>query len=143
MVIQPSSAEFKRVQAAVKKARVGTYDMEIMNNLFGRTCVVLPREEYALLTGELREEGHDKWLGGGWAKRWDPQRVREMAKYVHFSDDPLPKPWLAKQEEVEGFQPGCFGVGEGLDCQDRDFWMDLYRDFGERREVSCVPVMKM
>ncbi|RDL38128.1 uncharacterized protein BP5553_05561 [Venustampulla echinocandica] len=42
MLIQPSASEFARVNKAIKKAGLGTYDMEIVNRLYGTDCVVLP-----------------------------------------------------------------------------------------------------
>ena len=64
--------------------------------------------------------------------------VLREAKYVHFSDDPLPKPWEHMSgKTMENMKPRCVGhPGENQDCRARDIWLELYRDFGERRKVS-------
>ncbi|PBP21639.1 hypothetical protein BUE80_DR007474 [Diplocarpon rosae] len=106
MLIQPSAYEFSRVEDAIKEARLGVYDMEIVNKLYGRDCVVLPHRRYALLTGEFRAVDHSKWLEAG-SEVWDPEEVRREANFVHFSDDPLPKPWLAEEKKIRLYEPDC------------------------------------
>jgi hypothetical protein len=136
MVISPSTLEFARVQRAISKAQLETYDMEIVNSLYGSDCVVLPHKNYALLSGEFRSWNHGKYMSGG--GEWDTGEVVGEARYVHFSDDPLPKPWVeARAKEVEGVRPPCdMGVGvRGVDCRGREFWDWLYEDFRGRRKV--------
>lgn len=140
MLIEPSDREFWRVQKAMESARLGYYDMEIMNKLYGRTCKVLPHQKYALLTGEFRKgsgsRSHAEWVKGGVQKEWDPEVVRREAKVVHFSDDPLPKPWAIEKGQLEKFRPDCVGgVGWEEDCRERDVWMGFYEDFARRRKV--------
>lgn len=67
----------------------------------------------------------------------------EEAKFVHFSDWPLPKPWLPHTEEAyQKKLPVCREVENGQDCRDRDVWTGLYQDFMERREVrGAVPLL--
>jgi len=108
--------------------------MEIINNLFGNICELLPQREYALLTGEFRSSDHGAFMG---EEEWDPDRVRAEAKFVHFSDYPFPKPWeestIKEQEEAV---PKCGIDKEGReDCRARDIWVELYRDFKMRRKV--------
>jgi hypothetical protein len=70
---------------------------------------------------------------------WNGSRILEEAKYIHFSDWPVPKPWLAVPEEVKAnSQPECVAGlnGKADDCTDRDLWLGLYDDFSSRREVS-------
>ncbi|KAH7357064.1 alphaN-acetylglucosamine transferase [Rhexocercosporidium sp. MPI-PUGE-AT-0058] len=138
MLIQPSEPESWRVKKAMEKARLGYYDMEIMNKLYGRECLVLPHQPYALLTGEFRTESHSKWLKSGTQEVWDPDVVRSEAKVVHFSDAPMPKPWLASKKQIEKYQPKCVGgVGFEDDCRARDIWLNLYTDFKDRRKEIC------
>jgi len=70
------------------------------------------------------------------------------ARYVHFSDWPVAKPWLATSGAVHGGQePKCrkraVGVdGDGRvveveDCSERTVWRNLYQDFRERRKRVC------
>jgi hypothetical protein len=60
---------------------------------------------------------------------------------VHFSDWPLPKPWLLKNKaQVEPFQPECHLTDVGEDCRDREIWLSLYADFAQRRKICDVTV---
>ncbi|EKD12736.1 uncharacterized protein L3040_006887 [Drepanopeziza brunnea f. sp. 'multigermtubi'] len=139
MLIQPSASEFSRIQDAIRDAHLGFYDMEIVNMLYGRECLVLPHKPYALLTGELRSGDHSKWLKGG-HENWDPDSVMKQAKLVHFSDHPLPKPWSATKSMRESAQPVCLdgeGQGQGEGCRERKIWMGLYEDFKTRRKNIC------
>ena len=138
MVIQPSEQQFERVQTEIKKAGYGVYDMEIINRLFRQDCIILPHQKYALLTGEFRSKDHGSFLENG-DEVWDPQTAFMEAKFVHFSDHPLPKPWEATQEEMDKAKPQCDVDSSGEEnCRARDIWLDLYSDFRERRKVSYV-----
>jgi hypothetical protein len=65
----------------------------------------------------------------------------DEAKFVHFSDWPLPKPWLLKNKaQVEPFQPECHLTDVGEDCRDREIWLSLYADFAQRRKICDVTV---
>ncbi|KAF4629827.1 hypothetical protein G7Y89_g8312 [Cudoniella acicularis] len=99
MLLTPSHQTFSLVQKEIKKAGDGIYDMEIVNRVFGGECKVLPHREYALLTGEFRrkEKEHGAYIGE--MEEWDPEREVKRAKYVHFSDHPLPKPWEVMTEK--------------------------------------------
>lgn len=143
MVLTPSADAFHDVQQTIdRKAGYGFYDMEVMNYLFGRTCQVLPREPYALLTGEFRRRDHAAFLesGSGSGKHgWDPDAVLLQAKVVHFSDHPLPKPWLATDEEIMAAKPDCWFFAEvGEECAAQEIWMELYKAFRYKRAVSDI-----
>lgn len=133
MLIQPSITEFKRVTAAIDTARLSEFDMEILNNLYSNTARVLPHRTYALLTDVFRddEENRRAYLGTR-TEKWDPQKVLQEAKYVHFSDWPMAKPWVADLEVMEELKPRCL---DG-DCRAQKIWLGLYSDFRERRQVS-------
>lgn len=142
MLIQPSAGEFARVQTALAQmARLGVYDMEIVNALYGRECLVLPHRTYALLTGELRAADHAKWLRGSGGETWDVEEVMREARLVHFSDDPLPKPWEATGDSMEKYQPACDAQGEGGGCREKEVWLGLYEDFKARRKVCDRPAL--
>jgi len=134
MLIEPSTSEFLRVQKAIKKAAYGTYDMEIINELYGNDCAILPHRKYGLLTGEFRSKEHAKYMG---SEKWDPVVAIQEAKTVHFSDYPFPKPWQeAWWQEIDKTQPDCEVDAKGQeDCNARYIWLDLYEDFKERRKV--------
>lgn len=135
MLIQPSVDNFKRIKKAIKSATGTIYDMEIINDLFGDSCIVIPHRWYGLLSGEFRSRTHANFLEQN--ERWDPMKVIKEAKLVHFSDNPLPKPWIeAPQKMMATMKPHCTISSTGReDCRAKDIWMELYLDFKERREV--------
>jgi alpha-N-acetylglucosamine transferase len=142
MLITPSAAEFERIQALTKKAGLGMSDMEIVNQLFGKTCMVLPHRKYALLTGEFRreEKGHRGFLEDSPSTRkskqtnkasknseaspvntkdeWNPETAYQEASLIHFSDHPMPKPWeWIGVKDVLDNRPKCVrnaGEAEGI-----------------------------
>lgn len=138
MLITPSSYTFSLVQSAIDRASGSIYDMEIVNSLFGDSCILLPHRRYGLLTGEFRSHTHKQFLEQN--ERWDPEKVIREAKYVHFSDDPFPKPWVhTTGNMVERMKPKCVVAEEGKeDCRARDIWLELYKDFKERRKHVCT-----
>jgi alpha-N-acetylglucosamine transferase len=137
MVLEPSAKEFARVQKSIENAEYGTYDMDIMNTLYGNDCSVLPHRKYLLLTGQFRSKSHVEYMG---REKWDPVVAIKEAKFVHFSDYPIPKPWYqASWQEVEKSQPDCELDDSRVDhCQARYIWLDLYEDFKERRKVKVT-----
>jgi hypothetical protein len=143
LLLEPSQREFARIEKAVSNAAERDFDMEILNQLYNKSALVLPHKPYFLVTGEFRNNemaGHEAYLGDG-DEKWDARRVRREAKYVHFSDWPMPKPWIsAPADFVASKQPDCGldGKGEG-DCTTREVWSDLYRDFAARRKVRSFP----
>jgi hypothetical protein len=135
VLVEPSGFEFRRVLDAFGRKKDEDFDTEIVNELYGDNCMIIPHRRYALLTGEFTKKEHHQYLGSK-EEMWDPQKVLDEAKFVHFSDWPLPKPWLPYTEELYQQQsPDCHGVENRQDCRDRDIWSGLYRDFTERREV--------
>ncbi|KAG4411893.1 hypothetical protein IFR04_014984, partial [Cadophora malorum] len=75
----------------------------------------------------------------GLGKGWDVEQVLSEARVVHFSDSPLPKPWLASEEQIQKFRPECTGgVGWEEDCREREAWVGFYEDFKRRRKDVCA-----
>ncbi|KAI8672061.1 hypothetical protein NCS56_00668400 [Fusarium sp. Ph1] len=138
MLIEPSKAEFDRVIAKINSASSEEYDMEIVNSLYRESALILPHRRYAMLTGEFRENNHAKYLGSD-VEVWDPAVAYSEAKLIHFSDWPLPKPWLPISEEQRlDIQPGCTNRTDGSeDCTARAIWNSLYTDFKKKREEVC------
>ena len=112
--------------------------------------MVLPHRQYGLITGEFRAADHDNFLGNDY-EVWDPEKVLREASLVHFSDWPLPKPWVMWPWNLVGeMMPKCktSASGEGAaeegqrggktDCRDRDIWKGLYDDFRKRRKDICA-----
>lgn len=99
MLIQPSEFEFNRVMNATSHAKSDDYDMEIVNYLYRDSALILPHRPYDILTGEFRSNDHADYLGNA-IERWDPDAVLKEAKYLHFSDWPVPKVCLLPSRPV-------------------------------------------
>lgn len=139
LLLQPSEYEFDRVMKATNDAGDKDYDMDILNNLYQDSAMILPHRRYDLLTGEFRGDDHQKYLQDD-QQQWDPEAIMKEAKYIHFSDWPLPKPWLAKPEAVDKSKPSCGQLSvtnQTEDCRDRDIWVGIYADFRRRRREIC------
>ena len=136
MLIQPTDAEFQRLMRAADRdinnangKIIG--DMDIVSDLYKDSGMILPHRPYAILTGEFREQNHTKYLGNS-EEVWDADRVLKEAKFVHFSDWPYPKPWIAPPSRLPVDRvPKC--VPEN--CRDREIWLWFYDDFKERMQV--------
>lgn len=150
VLIEPSYAEYQALMEASRPVVHGQivtnstpghemYDMELLNERYGGSALVLPHRQYGLLTGEFRTKDHRNFLGNDYEK-WDPDRVLSEAKLVHFSDWPLPKPWVMwPQALLAEMLPKCDvkpGTDEESGCRDREVWRELYEDFRRRRKVS-------
>lgn len=65
----------------------------------------------------------------------------EEAKFVHFSDWPMPKPWLElRPGMLEKHQPDCRKISsetDEMDCADCEIWLGIRKDFTERRQRIC------
>ncbi|KAH7110089.1 glucose N-acetyltransferase 1 [Dendryphion nanum] len=142
MVLTPSLPEFNRLRslttAGGNQAMVQAhkFDMELMNERFGAHAMVLPHRPYALLSGEFRAKNHTAYLGNP-AEEWSAEKAYAEAKLVHFSDWPLPKPWIMwPLEGLAEIQPDCSGSRQGS-CAERRIWKGLYEDFRRRRKDVC------
>ncbi|KAL7934209.1 nucleotide-diphospho-sugar transferase [Trichoderma chlorosporum] len=149
MVIQPDKREFERIQKRIQLADKDEYDMELLNELYADTAMVLPHRPYALLSSEFRETEHHLYLGSE-TEEWDPVAVMNEAKTVHFSDFPVPKPWkvhltTGDRDNIVNLEPKCGmkknaddGDKKEKDCSGRDVWRELYADFRERKARVCA-----
>lgn len=141
MLVQPDTFEFERVMEKIENAGSRDYDMEIVNDLYKDSALILPHRPYDVLTSEWRSKKHENYLGSD-REPWDPIAIYNEAKFVHFSDWPVSKPWLDTPDHViKEKQPEC---PEGQDtCVERDIWNGFYQDFKERKQVrhySCAPL---
>jgi hypothetical protein len=150
MLLEPNPHEIlammevlRQWQSQLDYAKSKKYDMDLLNHRFGASAMVLPHRPYTLLTAEFRSHNHSSYLGTRNADkldprgRWDPDQALKEAKLVHFSDWPLPKPWI--MWPVEGLvemQPDC-GGGTQRSCREREIWKKLYDDFRRRRKDIC------
>ncbi|KAJ4334765.1 hypothetical protein N0V95_009079 [Ascochyta clinopodiicola] len=142
MVLQPDLDEFERFKQTMgggghkELVDAHRFDMELVNERFEESALVLPHRPYALLTGEFRRHDHSAYLGNAF-ETWDADKVYGEAKLVHFSDWPLPKPWIMwPTEGLEEMQPDCGGSHLGS-CAERKIWKHLYDDFRRRRRDIC------
>ena len=138
MLVTPSTAEFDRVMAAVDTVGGNAYDMEVVNALYGDTARVLPHRPYVMLSQVLRwETDAERALYLGEGVPWDAARAVAEAKYVHFSDWPMPKPWLPMPQGLKmEKQPKC-GAGEET-CAARELWNGWYDEYRERKQVCPI-----
>lgn len=150
-VIEPSYREYSSLREDIKPASSGQiemnltanrYDMEVLNARYGDSALVLPHRQYGLVSGEFRTKKHERFLGSS-HEEWNPDKALSEAKFVHFSDWPLPKPWVMwPQAQLAELQPACDnkpGTMEESGCRDREVWKELYNDFRRRRKVRLPP----
>lgn len=138
LLIQPDHVEFQRILEMIESTTQDDYDMEIVNALYGESAMVLPHRPYDMLTGEWRRATHARYLGSD-VEVWDPALVLSEAKYVHFSDWPVPKPWLDVPDELRrDNQPPCRLINGEKSCLERQIWNAFYADFAEQRRVSAL-----
>ena len=135
LLVQPSKEEYERVVDRIGSAGPSEYDMDILNQLYGSTALVLPHRRYCLVSGEFRSDDHSNYLGPSGS--WDAAKIFSEAKFIHFSDWPVPKPWRYMTTQVKAkHQPRCHEV-DGMEvCTERQIWTHLYDDFRRRREVG-------
>jgi hypothetical protein len=138
MVIQPSSSEFVRLEQEVGNATAGEVAMDIISRLYNETLLKLPQRPYHLNTGEFRLWDHRSYLGTR-REMWNPTKILREAKFVHFFDPPLPKPWIGlSKKERTNYAPRCRSGGpHRMDCRDRFAWFRFYSDFSNRRMNIC------
>lgn len=152
VLLEPSYNEYKALMEKVQgveanQLETGTdaslrelYDMELLNERYGGSALVLPHRQYGLVTGEFRTKDHRNFLGND-HESWNPDKALSEAKLVHFSDWPLPKPWIMwPQAQMAKMQPICDrnpGTPEESGCRDREVWKQLYEDFRLKRKDIC------
>jgi len=151
LLLTPSTSTFSLIETAIKNAAPDQYDMDILNSLFKNRILRIPQRPYNLLSGEFRRTNHDAYLSTRSSltpppskripsQTWDPEEALSSAAYLHFSDWPIPKPWMrASQALLNTYMPKCrksewFGA---TDCRDRNVWTKLYFDFALRRMNVC------
>jgi alpha-N-acetylglucosamine transferase len=137
MLIEPSKSEFDRVLKSMKHRKANDFDMDIINDLYSKDCHVIPHRRYNLVSGEFRKlDQHEAYLGSA-KEEWDPTKIINETKYIHFSDWPYPKPWIMPtHDDDRKLKPKCKALASGeVDCRDRDVWRWIYKDFKSRRKV--------
>ncbi|KAJ4328350.1 hypothetical protein N0V84_001221 [Fusarium piperis] len=144
MVVQPDKVEMERILHKIETIENTEYDMEVINDLYLDSAMVIPHRPYGLLTAEFRMKDHSQYLGSN-TEKWDAVAVMNEAKYVHFSDWPVPKPWVQDSAMRLQKQPQC-PTADGKDtqetCVEREIWNKLYTEFAENRKRICESVGK-
>ncbi len=147
VLLQPSETEYQRLMAASRPDNrpQGHLGMEILNRFYGDSAMVLPHQQYGILSGEFRALDHSKFLGNSYDK-WNADRTFREASLIHFSDWPLPKPWIMWPHKLIGeLIPKCYS-DRGLEvqhCKEKEIWLDLYDDFRKRRKDICALLSEM
>ncbi|CAG7961508.1 unnamed protein product [Penicillium salamii] len=149
IVVEPSFREYSRITDDALPAKTGQvevnvtdhrYDMDLLNARYGDSAMVLPHRHYGLLSGEFRTKDHRRFLGND-DEVWDPDHVLAQAKFVHFSDWPVPKPWVMWSPELLAEQqPKCDyhpGTPQESGCRDREIWKMLYDKYRRKRKDVC------
>ncbi|KAL4886460.1 nucleotide-diphospho-sugar transferase [Aspergillus karnatakaensis] len=143
MLLEPNEGNFARIMAEAEVS--GDFDMEILNHLFADSAMILPHRRYALLTGEFRNKDHRLYLSEDRDAEWNAMAEASRAYLVHFSDWPLPKPWLPhSKQEWEAVMPGCGDGEEDKEredrprCADRVIWTGFYEEFWADRARVCA-----
>ncbi|KAK3995644.1 nucleotide-diphospho-sugar transferase [Cladorrhinum sp. PSN332] len=140
MLLEPNQGRYQRMINEAKES--GDYDMEVINHMFKDSAMILPHRGLALLTGEFRSEDHSSYLAGDEDDTWDAMAEAASAYLVHFSDWPLPKPWVQHSEgQWDAALPKCNGDGESRstrrDCPDRVVWTGFYESYSRERDQQC------
>ena len=142
ILLEPSEPEYQRLMTASRPDHrpKGEYDMEILNRFYSDSALVLPHRQYGLITGEFRTTDHSNYLGN-YFEKWNPDLIFREASLVHFSDWPLPKPWVMWPHQLIGeIMPKCQYAENGMveSCKNKEIWMGLYDDFRKRRKEVCA-----
>ncbi|KAH6896691.1 nucleotide-diphospho-sugar transferase [Thelonectria olida] len=136
VLIQPDTVEFERIIHKIATTTENDYDMEIVNDLYRDSAMILPHRPYDMLTGEWRRTEHSHYLGSD-REVWDPATVLSEAKFIHFSDWPVPKPWMFVPEDIKrANQPRCRMINGEESCLEQEIWNRFYTNFAEQRLVS-------
>ncbi|KAL7940825.1 glycosyltransferase family 8 protein [Trichoderma barbatum] len=140
MLIEPNTHRYERI---INEAmRSGEFDMEVMNELFKDSAMILPHRRLALLTGEFRNKNHYKYLAPDEDEEWNALVEADRAYLVHFSDWPLPKPWRPHTEaQWQTALPECpdedIKKPDRLRCADRFVWTRFYTDYDNDKRTYC------
>ncbi|KAK4861590.1 hypothetical protein LT330_003625 [Penicillium expansum] len=140
MLIEPNVNTYKRIIDEATAS--GDFDMEVLNHLFKDSAMILPHRRLALLTGEFRQSDHDRYMSENKDEEWNAMAEVSRAYLVHFSDWPLPKPWLYHTDaEWEAALPACpDNDTEHADrprCADRVMWSGFYESYYRDKESVC------
>jgi hypothetical protein len=139
-LMTPSAKSFAQISKAIQTLSPTEDDLSVLETLFHGQIIRIPQRPFALLAGEYRRKSHAHYIGNRWPKKWDPDYMLGESRILHFSDHPIPKPWIkASQVLLNRNMPKCknsewFGASN---CRDRAVWLKLYRDYADMRKAVC------
>ncbi|KAE9571765.1 hypothetical protein CGMCC3_g12293 [Colletotrichum fructicola] len=140
MLIEPNEGRYKKIMD--EALRSGDFDMEVVNHMFKDSAMILPHRRLALLTGEFRAKDHTKYLAPEEDEEWNAMGEVSRSFLVHFSDWPLPKPWLPRtKQQWEAALPQCSDDDVEREdrprCADRVMWSGFYEDYDREKSEQC------
>lgn len=134
MLIKPSRKLYESAQSLMRERRPTDFDMEIINSLTRVPSIkstVLPYRHNLLLTGLFKD--HSSYEG---STAWDAEQEYQTACYVHFSDAPMPKPWI-DDRGASFAQHGPKCPEGGILCDDVRIWREIHRIFRDEMMHLC------
>jgi alpha-N-acetylglucosamine transferase len=140
MLIEPQKERYRQI---LKEAlRSGDFDMEVVNRMFKDSAMILPHRRLALLTGEFRKTEHSQYLAGEEGEEWNAMGEVSRSVLVHFSDWPLPKPWLPRsRKQWENVMPKCsktdVETADKPKCADQMMWKSFYETYDMEKKIQC------
>lgn len=119
--------------------RPDDYDMEIINRylddqwkLNGLKIGLLNHSVYGVLSGEFKQLDHSRYFSSSLSStRWNSGEILQKIKLIHFSNAPIPKPWLLHPDEM-GPWISCNPASGSLvlvDCDLLHHWTWIHRAF--------------
>ncbi|KAL8811934.1 MAG: hypothetical protein Q9200_001402 [Gallowayella weberi] len=157
LLIKPSKLEFPRVPRAIEGSSPNEFDMDLVKNHYRDNALILPHRPYNMLMAEYRNTGNHKAYMGSEEEPFDPEKALKEAKFLHFSDWPVPKvkslslyipttmltykqPWLPTADHLQKTMPPCIPVSNtnNTDCRQQKMWLGFYDDFAQRRKAVCT-----
>ena len=140
MLIEPNEGRHKTIVAEAISS--GDFDMEVINRLFSDSAMILPHRRLALLTGEFRATDHHKYTADDESEEWNAMQEVSRAYLVHFSDWPLPKPWMPRTpEQWNAALPNCpeddVERPDRPRCADQFMWKGIYADYDRHKGKRC------
>lgn len=175
MVIRPSEELYEGLLEVTSRKGHAEYDMDVINTLvrtsaYRRRLGLLPWHKYMVLTGIFRDPSKYFHTGSripesppegqasnatssllrkdgdenGW---WNARKVFDEAYYIHFSDWPIPKPWIDdKGATIQQHGPKCRDPGLDAkkkgdgDCEEVKVWREIYRLFRDEMRELCPSI---
>lgn len=87
-------------------------DATVINHMFRDSAMILPHRRLALLTGEFRNQDHSKYMAPDEDEDWNVMGEVSRSVLVHFSDWPLPEPWISRSNNLWESMMPPFPVNE-------------------------------